>query len=179
MNKKIVWTAIIVVGVLALIFVVAFTRNSDPNSKKQGTTNEENVRLLSTDFNLKDYDGNQVDLASFIGKPLVINSWAAWCPFCVEELKDFAEIQRELGDSVIIIAIDRAESKSIAKRFSDELGVTDDLVFLLDSRDAFYKSIGGFTMPETIFVNTKGEIVIHKRGFMKATEIKDKISQIQ
>ena len=169
MNKKIVWTAVIIIGVLAIVSAVAFMRNSGSNS---GT------RLLSTDFNLKDYDGNQVDLASFIGKPLVINSWAAWCPFCIEELKDFAEVQRELGDSVIIIAIDRAESKSIAKRFSDELGVTDDLIFLLDSRDAFYKSIGGFTMPETVFVNTKGEIVIHKRGFMNAAEIKDKIQSI-
>lgn len=127
------------------------------------------------DFLLKDYNGNTVALADFAGTPLVINSWAAWCPFCRKELSDFAAAQKEFKGEVVIIAIDRQESLETAKRYSDELGVTDDLVFLLDPDDSFFKSIGGFSMPETIFVDADGYIVIHKRGPMDLNEIREKI----
>lgn len=129
-------------------------------------------------FSLKDYDGNRVSLADFSGKPVVVNSWAVWCPFCVEELKDFAAVKREFGDQIEIIAIDRAESLERAKTFTDELGLTDDLIFLLDPNDSFYRSISGFSMPETIFVDREGNIRIHKRGPMDAAEIREKIQSI-
>lgn len=130
------------------------------------------------DFRLQDYNDKTVSLADFAGKPVVVNSWAAWCPFCREELKDFAAVRREFGDRVAIIAIDRAEPLATAKRYSDELGVTDDLIFLLDPSDSFYQSIGGFSMPETIFVDAEGRIVFHKRGPMKIDEIRERIRQI-
>lgn len=129
-------------------------------------------------FELQDYNGNTVRLSDFANKPLIINSWAAWCPFCKKELVDFASVKKEFGDKIQIIAIDRAESLSRAKKYSDELGVTDDLIFLLDSKDSFYKSIGGFSMPETIFVNSNGDIEFHKRGPMEVEEIRDKINNL-
>ncbi|OGZ41430.1 MAG: hypothetical protein A3C80_03900 [Candidatus Ryanbacteria bacterium RIFCSPHIGHO2_02_FULL_45_43] len=61
----------------------------------------------------------------------------------------------------------------------DDLGVTDKLIFLLDSDDVFYKSIGSFSMPETLFINAKGETVFHKRGPMELPEIRQHIQSIQ
>lgn len=130
------------------------------------------------DFALQNYDGKTVRLADFAGKPLVINSWAAWCPFCRKELVDFVAAQKEFGDRAIIIAIDRAESRDIAKKYTDELGVTGDMVFLLDPSDGFYRSIGGFSMPETIFVDAEGSIVFHKRGPMDLKEMRERIEQM-
>lgn len=129
-------------------------------------------------FSLKDYKGSTVSLKDFSGKNLIINSWAAWCPFCKQELPDFAEAQREFGDKVVIIAVDRAESPETAKKYSDELGVSNKFVFLFDPDDSFYKSIGGFSMPETIFVNKEGNIVFHKRGPMDINEIREKIKNL-
>ncbi len=129
-------------------------------------------------FALQDYTGKTVRSTDFPGKPLVINSWAAWCPFCRKELVDFAAAQKEFGDRVVFVAIDRAESREVAKKYSDELGVTGDLIFLLDSSDSFYRSIEGFSMPETIFVDKDGSIIIHKRGPMDLDEIRQKIREI-
>ncbi len=134
------------------------------------------------DFSLKDYSGKTVKLADFHGKSLVINSWAAWCPFCKKELVDFVSAQNEFsaqgGGDVIFIAINRAESREVAKKYSDELGVTNGMLLLLDPGDSFFRSIGGFSMPETIFVDVKGNIVFHKRGPMDAHEIREKINQL-
>jgi len=130
------------------------------------------------DFALQDYDGKTVRLADFTGKPMVINSWAAWCPFCRKELPDFVTAQKEFGDQVVIIAIDRQESLTVAKGFTDEQGTTNDLIFLLDPKDSFYQSIAGFSMPETIFVDSSGKIVFHKRGPMDINEIRERIQQL-
>jgi len=130
------------------------------------------------DFSLKDYKGQTVSLSDFAGVPLVINSWAAWCPFCVQELPDFAKAQEEFGDKVKIIAIDRAESLNTAKEFSEKVNVTGGLILLLDPSDSFYRSIGGFSMPETIFVNKDGNTVFHKRGPMDLNEIRERIKNL-
>lgn len=137
-----------------------------------------------SDFNtfaeasLVDYEGSEIPLERFRGRPLVINSWAVWCPFCREELPDFAELQKEFGDKITVIAIDRQESLAKAKSYTDELGITDNMLFLLDPQDAFYKSIGGFSMPETIFVNSDGDIVVHKRGPMELEEMREHTNKI-
>lgn len=151
--------------------------NSESSSPDQASVSK-GGQSQAPDFKLKDYQGQAVTLADFKDVPLVINAWAAWCPFCKEELKEFAQVQDGLKGKVVIIAVDRAESLNVAKKFSDELGVTDRLIMLLDPVDSFYRAIGGFSMPETIFVSKDGFIVDHKRGPMKAEEVKQRIQKI-
>jgi len=130
------------------------------------------------DLTLQDYDGNNVELRDYIGTPLVVNSWASWCPFCKKELPDFVEIQEEFVGEVVFIAINRKESLKKAKGYTDENGLTDDLIFLLDSGDAFYTAIAGFSMPETIFVDADGNITEVKRGVLTLEETREKVQNL-
>ena len=166
----------IIIGFVVIGAGIFFLQSSSSNPVVENKPpSEEN---LVPDLTFKDYNGNDVSLRDFQGKPLVINSWAAWCPFCLDELPDFAEVQKEFGDKIVIIAIDRAESLSLAKEYSDDLGVTNDLIFLLDPKDSFYRGINGFSMPETIFVDRDGVIRDHKRGPMKVNEIRQRVQAI-
>lgn len=176
MNSKTI--IFIVAVVLAAAGAGFFLLQKDQTPELQNKTITSNASSGAFDLKLENYNGEVVSLADFKGKPLVINSWAAWCPFCRKELPDFVAIQKEFGDRVIIIAIDRVEPKETAKKYSDELGVTDDLIFLLDPSDSFYRSIGGFSMPETIFINKNGDITTHKRGPMDINEMRQKINEI-
>ncbi|MBI4023180.1 TlpA family protein disulfide reductase [Candidatus Berkelbacteria bacterium] len=115
-------------------------------------------------FTLKDYEGNDVSRADFAGQPLIINSWATWCPFCTEELPDFAEIADEFSDQVSIVAINRGEPRQTAKDWTDVYRLTDRITFLLDPTDAWYEAIGGFGMPETLFIDGDGHVRFHARG---------------
>jgi len=172
----------IIAAVLVIGWLLISRTGQSPSTSSTGDTptpTKQEVQLeKAPNFSLQDYNGKTVNLADFAGKPLLINSWAAWCPFCREELPAFAAAQKEFGDQVVIVAIDRQESLAVAKGFTDEQGTTDELIFLLDPKDSFYKSIGGFSMPETIFVNKDGNIVDHKRGPMDLNEIRQKISKI-
>lgn len=171
--RKIIWTFVILIAVVIGVVILA-------NIQTDVAPVSEDISPLGkvAEFTFEDYQGNQVSIADFLGTPMVLNSWAAWCPFCREELPDFATVQKEFGDQVVIIAIDRAESLETAKKYTDQLGVTDDLIFLLDPKDEFYKAIGGFSMPETIFVDKDGNIRQHRRGPMDVSEIRQRVSNL-
>lgn len=175
---------VIVVVILAVAgWLFVFKTGQRQNGSSVITVVPEKTSTIVTsekapDFHLQDYSGKIVSLSDFTGKSIVINSWASWCPFCRQELSDFATAQKEFIDKTVIIAVDRAESLSVAKGYTDKQRTTNNLIFLLDPLDSFYQSIGGFSMPETIFVNKNGEIVVHKRGPMEIQEIREKINQI-
>ena len=180
-NMKFGIITIIVIVVVVGSFLL-FSRGGDSPTTKdaEGNTLVNKIGRVdkAPDFRLKDYDGNEVSLGDFKGENIIVNSWAVWCPFCVKELKDFAELEHELGDDITIIAIDRAESLEKVKGYTDDLDVTHDIVFLLDPDDSFYRSIGGFTMPETLFVSGEGNILLHRRGPMTLEEMLQKSNEL-
>ena len=174
--------ALIAVIVLVVIIVIGvFTLKGDkaqPGNTTDEVVERQEVLDQAPSFALKDYNGNVVTSRDFDGKSLVINSWAAWCPFCVDELPDFAQIQEEFADDVVFIAINRRESLETAKGFTDSLGLSDSMVFLLDPDDSFYRSIGGFSMPETILVTENAGIQFHKRGPMDLDETRSRVQSL-
>lgn len=135
-------------------------------------------RIPLPDLFFQDYEGQEIKLADFRGRPVVVNTWASWCPFCVDEMPDFASVQEEMGDQVAFIFINRAETLEVAKKSSDRAGVTERAVLLLDTNDSFYKFIGGFSMPETVFADKEGFIVQHKRGPMPLEEIRRRTKEV-
>jgi len=181
MNKKI----ISIIGVVVVI-IGGFILFSGEKTQTQNTTPGIAINDIADDssldpapeFSLKDWDGNDVNLSDFKGRPVIVNSWAVWCPFCVDELPEFGKLQEEFGDDIVVIAIDRAESSDRQKIFTDRLGVTGKIIFLNDPRDSFYQSIGGFSMPETLFVNRDGNINFHKRGSMDLNEMRERANSI-
>lgn len=180
--KKTYLFIILAVTVVAIGWLAVSRTGQSPSTSSTGDTatptRQEAQLEKAPNFSLQDYNGKTVNLSDFAGKPIVINSWASWCPFCRQEIPDFVTAQKEFGDKVVIIAIDRAESVGVAKGYTDQQGTTNNLIFLLDQPDSFYQSIGGFSMPETIFVDKNGNIVDHKRGPMDINEIRQKISKI-
>lgn len=176
--KKGIILFLIAVGVVLIGVSVFKSKDGAPRPSESGfNPNESTVKEIPSPT-LKDYQGKEVNLTEFKGKPLVVNSWAVWCPFCVQELKDFAQVQEEFKDEVVIVAVDRAEPLKSAKEYTDEIGLTNKLIFLLDPSDSFYRAIGGFSMPETIFINSQGKVVDHKRGPMDQNEMRQRIQRM-
>jgi thiol-disulfide isomerase/thioredoxin len=122
--------------------------------------------------NFTDFDGNQTNLAQFLGKTLVVNSWASWAPASVNELKLLTTVAKDYKEQgVIVIGINRAETRTTAEAFLNTLGLTDEVLLIVDADDRYYGAIGGFSMPETVIYDTKGNIVKHKRGQITEAEL--------
>ena len=162
--------ATIVIIMLVLGAVAAFTLSTTKNSSES-----EAARTLkaTADTSYTDLEGNPVTFDQYKDKVRIVNAWASWCPFCVQELPDFEELAIEFSsDEVVVIAINRKESKEQAARFLKSISSTDHIQMILDPGDAFYTSIGGFSMPETVFYDKEGNVSTHKRGFMSLDEMR-------
>lgn len=131
---------------------------------------------------LVDYAGSQVQFDSFLGvlgaKPLVVFFWASWCPYCTEEFVRLSEVKQQYGDRVQVVAINRGESAQDAKQFSERLPQTNGIVFLIDPDDLLFKKLGGYAVPETIFINAHGEEVVHAHGPISGEDIAAAMKQL-
>jgi thiol-disulfide isomerase/thioredoxin len=127
---------------------------------------------------LSDYSGHQVHLYDYSRTVLIAYAWASWCPYCSGELSDLAALKKTYGDTVAIVAINRAEPLAVAKAFTDHIPNGDGLVYLLDPHDSFFKEIGGYAMPEMVFINGRGDIVFHQRGPIQLPAVQAEIDKL-
>lgn len=142
---------------------------------------EESAETFTGEYELvlKNYEGDEIQLSEYKRELLVVHIWASWCPYCGEELQNLMRLKDEYGDDVRILAVNRAEPEAEAKSFTQSLGIDPMAVeLLLDPDDEFFKSVGGYAMPETIFINARGEIIYHQRGPMKVDEVIAQLSTL-
>jgi thiol-disulfide isomerase/thioredoxin len=57
-----------------------------------------------------DPDGDTVTLASFEGKPLLLNLWATWCGPCVKEMPTLDALAARQGDKLQVVALSQDTS---------------------------------------------------------------------
>ncbi len=122
---------------------------------------------------LHDYAGATVRLSSFATRPLIVYSWASWCPFCQEQFRQLSVEKQRYEGALEIVAINRAEPFLDAKGFTDKMLLPAGITYLLDPDDAFYKKIGGFAMPEILFIDRHSTIVFRSRGPLTQKELDD------
>ena len=72
----------------------------------------------AADLNLRDVDGNMVNLSDYKGKVIIIDFFATWCPPCKQEIPDFIELQKQYGDrgfTMIGVSLSRTyDTKALA-----------------------------------------------------------------
>lgn|SRR3989344_675376 len=128
---------------------------------------------------VKDYTGADVSLAQFRGRPVVLLFWATWCPQCLKEAGDLLLLEKEFGERVVFVALNRGESSDVLRLVSGAIeGNTEARVYLFDPSDALYPAVGGFSMPEALFIDADGMIRFHKRGSMDFEETRRRIQDV-
>jgi thiol-disulfide isomerase/thioredoxin len=126
-----------------------------------------------------DINGNQVNLEDYLGRVIVVNSWASWSPVSSQEITLLDSMASQYNtDEVIFLAINRMEPAVTAERYINRFSETDTIKLLLDPTDHFYQSIGGYSMPETVIYNQSGEVHHHFRGDVNQANVTEKINEL-
>lgn len=125
---------------------------------------------------LQDMQGNEVRLSEFKNDILVAYVWASWCPYCAQEIDNLAALKQQYGERIQVLAINRSEPKAVAQAYIAQLPHVSGVTFLLDPNDAFFKQVGGYAMPETMFIRGRGEVVFHQRGPMQLQEVQEQLT---
>jgi len=136
------------------------------------------VGKYAPDFLLPDLDGVKVRLSDLRGKPVVLNFWATWCGYCVDEMPLLQEIHdTKAGEGLVILAVNDGETGARAEEFMQTNGYSFKV--LLDRfQDVipFYKVRG---LPTTFFIDPEGVIRDIKVGaFVSKEQIENSLETI-
>ena len=113
-------------------------------------------------IDLKSSDGTTVSLASYRGRPVLLDLWATWCPPCVEGLWHLEHIYAEAKDKgLAVISVDQDEEAKTATDFLAKNGYTwpnfhDDGQSL--------RALGPSPIPRTLLIDAQGKIVYDRVG---------------
>ena len=125
-------------------------------------------RPVAPDRSLPALDGGgERSLASFKGKPVVLNFWASWCDPCKSEAPLLRDAQRRLtaaGGTVLGVTYRDAapDSQAFVRRFR----LTFPSVRDVDGKLA--RDYGTRGLPETFVIDGEGRVVDVKRGAVDA-----------
>ncbi|MBN2286197.1 MAG: TlpA family protein disulfide reductase [Tissierellales bacterium] len=126
-------------------------------------TTGQSQAILAPDFSLEDLDGHVVTLSDLIGKPVIINFWTTWCPYCVDEMPDLQRLYEKYEqDGLMVLAINVQESNDKISKFLEEENIK--LPILLDKNGSVAAVYGANSIPLTLAINDKGEVVTGSRG---------------
>lgn len=171
-----------VLGGLVLVLMVGAVATYFIINRSSNQINQDTVALFSNPVGeapYTDLQGNPVSLEQYLGKTLVVATWASWSPFSTADLTTLKDLSGEFASQeVVFMAINRKETKEQAARFLQTIPEVSGVVMVLDPRDAFYLTVGGYAMPEVVVYNNRGEIVEHYRGVANKADIKATIEQV-
>ena len=131
--------------------------NQDTSSPAQNT---------APNFRVYDKDGNEVRLTDMKGKPVVVNFWATWCPYCVMEMPDFEEAFKTYGEDIQFMMINVTdgfkETLESAKAYVEENKYTFPVYY--DTKLSAAMAYSAYSLPCTFFIDADGVLDSHFFG---------------
>ena len=136
---------------------------------------------IAPDFTMLDMEGNEVTLASFFGKPIVLNFWASWCGPCKMEMPDFNEKYQELGEDIQFLMVNMTdgdrETVEIASEFVAGQGYSFPVFY--DTAQHAAMVYGVYSLPTTFFIDAEGYPVAYAAGAIDSDALQQGIDMIR
>jgi thiol-disulfide isomerase/thioredoxin len=121
------------------------------------------------------FSGETATLASYTGKPVVLNFWASWCPSCVAEMSAaFRPVAADLGGDITFIGMNIQDDRALATELLQSTGV--EWVSAEDPDGELYVDLGGIAMPFTVYISADGQVVEKHNGPLTERQLRDQIA---
>ena len=195
MNNKKFFLLATVLALVLILAGVAYRQLSANYTPEQPTETPEEPTYTETtepaqevepevieapDFIVETFEGEQVRLSDYAGKPVVINFWATWCGYCKLEMPAFDSMYAKYGDDVAFMMVNLTdgsrETKEIAAAFLTEEGYSFPVFYDTSLMGAqFY---GAYSIPLTVFVLADGTLAGGYRGAINEATLEEAIQII-
>jgi peroxiredoxin len=170
------WFLVIAIAVIIAFATVAMTAAVPHNPSAPEPPPTPVVRSIAvkeavaprTGFRLppvvvKDLEEQDVDLASYRGKVLVLHLFASWCDPCKEEMPELVKLAERVKDQQCVVLGVSTESVATLRAAAAEHGLNYPI--LREERRALRTVLGTDTVPRTVVVDRGGRVVAHFRGY--------------
>jgi thiol-disulfide isomerase/thioredoxin len=129
------------------------------------------------DVILHKLEGDRIPPGSLVGKPVVINLWASWCPPCRREMPVLQEAQKTHNDVVFVFA-NQGESAEAVRAYVDAEALRLENI-LLDKEGAIAKHAGSAGLPTTLFFDRHGKLVDTRVGELSRASLEQRLTKLQ
>jgi peroxiredoxin len=177
-TRTILLIAVFAVFIGAAVFMYnALSKEVSPGN----TINAAQGGNEAPDFTVVDSEGNSVRLSELLGKPVVLNFWASWCPPCKDEMREFDEIYAEVGEDIGFMMVDLADGQretiETGARYVEEQGFSFPVYF--DTEQEAMQAYGIMYIPTTLFIDKDGYIASSAQGAIDAEALRKGIALIK
>jgi thiol-disulfide isomerase/thioredoxin len=147
MTRGRVTIAALVAAVAAVVIAGALLgRDTGPAAPVASPESADRVAFQGTNV----FTGDELSLAQFEGKPVVVTIWASWCPGCNAEARTLARFVKAHPEAGFI-GVDFSDTKEDARAFYEKYGWEFPSVFDPDGQIAGELGLQG--TPTTIFLD--------------------------
>lgn len=144
--------------------------------------------LEAIDFMMTNAQGEQVSLSDFYGKPIIINFWATWCPYCVKSMPTYQSMYDKYGDDVEFIMLNatdgKQETEKIAAEYIEKEGYTFPVFYdyMVDEGETVHQLgsyvYGATTLPSALFIDSDSMISSARKGAISEKDLEDEIKSL-
>lgn len=115
-------------------------------------------------------------VASFKGRPLVVNLWASWCIPCKDEMPRLVAAARRYEDRVGFLGVDVMDDTEDALAFIRRFGVPfPSLADRMGAIKAEAKAVG---LPTTLFYAPDGSLAFVHNGEIQQDELESRLREV-
>ena len=110
-------------------------------------------------------NGPSKSLASYRGRPLIINVWASWCSPCRKEAASLERLAwSKAGSRYTVIGISTDDSRAAALQWVRESNATISHYSDTGPRWTLEHMLGASSIPITVLVDARGHVVARFQG---------------
>ena len=139
------------VAIILLIMILLYRGNEKPNILDDNTTDT----VFPSLFENKE----SISTKKLLGKRYVVQFFATWCGYCMDEYDAFLNMERKIPMYGILWGDDPENGKSLVKEKTSPF-----LNIGVDQYGMISKKFGISVIPQTFVIDEKGEIIFHRIG---------------
>ena len=109
-------------------------------------------------------DGRTLKASELNGRPVVVEFWASWCPFCAKQNPYIEKLHREQGDGLRVLTFSIDKTEQAARDYLVHHSYTFPAAMAGAQSDAWFGARRG--LPVIHVVDARGHIVFTESGEM-------------
>jgi cytochrome c biogenesis protein CcmG, thiol:disulfide interchange protein DsbE len=164
----------VIVALIAIAGVVHFgtrTRNERVASLRSSAS------ATAPALSLTDLKGERIETASYNGKVVLVNFWAAWCTPCAQEVPQIIALQeRHRAEGLEVIGVSMDDTETALREFYAKYKMNYPVI---PGNAKIAESYGGILgLPTTLLIARDGHVVSRISGILDFAKLEPQVEEL-